>query len=228
MKLICFTHAGGNAAFFDIIKPELGGIEVVALEYAGHGSRHREQCFNSIETLADDLLFKFKDYFNGDYAFFGYSMGSIVMVEALKRITERGFKEPIHVFLAAHEPHTKYELLDYSEEEQDEWVKKRTVEFGAVPERLLNNKVYWRTYLPLLRADYTLIAKYDFANLGLRTNIPVSIFYSETDTPRADMNLWKNYFVGECDYYCFEGNHFFINQHYEEIAEIINEKLISH
>lgn len=80
-------------------------------------------------------------------------------------------------------------------------------------------------YLPLYRADYTLIGKYRFEKLDLKTGIPATVFYSETDTPLEDMELWKNYFTGDCKYYKFEGTHFFIQEHHREMAEIIREKL---
>lgn len=48
-------------------------------------------------------------------------------------------------------------------------------------------------------------------------------FYSETDTPRADMELWKKYFTGEL--YAFEGTHFFIQLNHEEMAGIIRDRM---
>ena len=226
-QLYCFTHAGGDASFFDNIKSSLPGIEVISLDYAGHGSRCDEDFYPDFASLADDLFEQIKTRIKGEYALLGYSMGSISAVEVLERILDSDIARPKHIFLAAHEPHTKSELLGFKEEEADEWVKRRTIEFGAIPERLWKNKVFWRVYLPLYRADYTVIAKYEFEKLDLKTDIPATFFYSETDTPREDMDLWKQFFIGECDYYQFEGNHFFINQHLDEITKIINEKLLS-
>lgn len=220
-QLICFTYAGGTAEFFNTIEPELDGIEVVKLDYAGHGARHREAHYKSFDDLAVDMLREVKLRMRGKYALFGYSMGSITLVEVLKRIIVQRLPAPAHVFLAAHEPHTKLELRGFTSDELDEWVKKRTIDFGAVPEKLLNNKVFWRMYLPLYRADYTIIGKYEFEKLDLKTEIPVDIFYSETDTPRQEMDLWRKYFRGDCEYHCYEGKHFFIQEHHSEMAAVI-------
>ena len=38
--LLCFPFAGGTASFFDMIEKDLEGIDLVKLEYAGHGTRH--------------------------------------------------------------------------------------------------------------------------------------------------------------------------------------------
>ncbi len=225
LQMFCFTYAGGNASFFDDIEKDIPEAEFIKLEYAGHGMRHRENFYSDFNELGADMFSELKYKQRGDYAMFGYSMGSISLVETLKRIIGNGLKLPEAVFLAAHEPHTKSELLGFEDNELDEWVKDRTIRFGAVPEKLMNNMVYWRTYLPLYRADYKIIGRFDFDKLDLDTDIPADIFFSETDTPYADMQLWSKYFKGSIDFHRFEGNHFFIKEHHREIADIIKGRL---
>ena len=222
-QLFCYTYAGGTAAFFDPIEKDLPGLSLVKPDYAGHGARRKEPFYGDFTELADDLFVRFREaYEGGDYALFGYSMGSITAAEVLKRIlADPDLLAPAHVFLAAHEPHTKAELTGYDPEELDEWVKERTIRFGGIPEKLLENKSFWRMYLPLYRADYSLIGKYRFEDLHFRTGIPATVFYSETDTPRKDMEEWRRFFTGECEYAEFPGQHFFIQEHHEEMARIM-------
>ena len=226
-QIFCFTYAGGNSSFFDVIEKDLYGFELVKPEYSGHGSRHKEPFYKNFSELSDDMFEKIKSqYSGGEYALFGYSMGSITAVQVLEKIINDGkMPKPDRIFLAAHEPHTKSELQNFSPDELDEWVKKRTVQFGAVPDELLNNKTFWRMYLPIYRADYSIIAKYDFKKFNLKTDIPAVIFYSETDTPLKEMKLWEKYFTGGCEYFEFSGTHFFIAQHHEEMAKIMRKKL---
>lgn len=224
-KLFCLTYAGGTAAFFDIIEKDLDGVEVVKLEYAGHGERHTEPFYKDFDQLADDIFERIRISLSGDYALFGYSMGSISAVEVLKRILSSDLPRPGHVFLAAHEPHTKSELLGFTTDELDEWVKQRTIRFGDVPEKLLNNRVFWRTYLPIYRADYSIIAGYQFEALHLKTDIPAAVFYSETDTSFSEMKQWERFFTGQISYHRFEGNHFFIRNHHKEMAKVITDEL---
>lgn len=226
-QLFLFTYAGGTAAFFDKIEKDLLEIELIKLEYSGHGERHKEPFYESIDELADDMfqLVK-KQYTGGEYSLFGYSMGAIVLVEVLNRIiSDVRMNEPSRVFLAAHEPHSKAELIGYSDDELDEWVKERTIKFGAIPEKLIHNKSFWRIYLPIYRADYSIIGKYLFEDLRLETKIPVTVFYSEADTPRKDMELWKKYFTGPCEFYQYEGTHFFLLKYHTEIADVIRERM---
>lgn len=222
-RLFCFTYAGGTRDFFRVIEADLDGVQIVPLEYAGHGKRHKEEFYKDFDELADDMFLEIKDSLCDNYALFGYSMGSIALVEVLKRIVQSGLPQPNNIFLAAHEPHTKSELLDFTKNELDEWVKVQTIRFGAVPEKLLNNRVFWRTYLPMYRADYTIIGKYDFEKLDFHVNIPATILYSETDTPFNEMVKWDNFFP--CEFHQFSGTHFFIRDHHTEIGNIIKDKI---
>ena len=226
-QLFCFPYAGGNAAFFDSIEKDLSDFHVTKLEYSGHGLRRKEPLYQSFDELAEDLYVSVKEQcVNENYALFGYSMGTISLVEVLRRIINR--KEmplPNHIFLAAHEPMTKAIFTGYPDEQIEDLVKARTIHFGTVPEKLVNNNSFWRMYIPLYTADYKLIGKYQFEKLDLKTYIPATVFYSETDTPYSDMMRWGEFFVGPIRYYKFEGNHFFIREHHEEMARILREEM---
>ena len=70
-----------------------------------------------------------------------------------------------------------------------------------------------------------MIGRYDFDNLPFKTDVPAVIFYSEQDTPRAQMELWRKYFTGNCEFVEYPGTHFFINEHYREMSALIRERL---
>lgn len=229
MQLFCLTYAGGTAAFYNQLDLKVdNNIELVKLEYAGHGVRHREQFYNDFFELADDMYDQIKGKINSnqEYALIGYSMGSISVVEILNLIIEKKeIKLPKCVFIAAHEPIPKLALAGYADGMTDEVVKERTIKFGGIPQKLINNNSFWRMYLPLYKNDYAIIGKYDFDMVTLKTDIPAIVFYSPTDTKKEDMLLWKKYFVGEIEFVEYEGNHFFIEQHCDDMCKIINNKL---
>ena len=187
MQLFCFTVAGGTATFFNQLEelcvPELG---LVKLEYPGHGLRRKEKLCETFQELSLDLYEQIRKKYSGqEYAMMGYSMGSIALLETLWRVLEKNeLPEPKHIFLAAHEPEIVINMRENSSEKSDEYVKNRTIHFGGVPDRLVDNKTFWRMYLPLYRADYQMISKYDFDSLKYVSGIPVTIFFSEQDTPR--------------------------------------------
>lgn len=218
-QLFCFTYAGGRAAFFDRLREDLPGADVQAPEYPGHGERHREPLLTDLSALADDQFRLFRAaYSGGSYALLGYSMGSVTLVEVLRRILENGYPAPVCVFPAAHMPYTDPELA--GEDVPDEVLRERTIAFGAVPEQLLQNKSFWRMYLPLFRADYTLLGRYRFDRRPFPPQIPAVVFYSETDTPLDGMRGWQALFPG-CRFAAFTGQHFFICGCHRQMAEQI-------
>lgn len=228
MKLFCLTYAGGNAAFYDNLEKQLADcIDFIKFEYSGHGKRHKEKFYSSMEELADDAYKYLSQSIvdSDEYAIIGYSMGSIGAIELLKRILQENFKLPKRVFLAAHEPHTKTELAGFDSDENEELVKERTIKFGAVPEQLISNHSFWRMYLPIYKADYSIIGKYSFENLTIETDIPATVLYSRTDTPFDEIEKWTKYFVKECQFVEFIGNHFFIQNNIEKVAGVIRDVL---
>jgi len=229
MQLFCFPYAGGTADFFRQLEPWLlTSIELVKLEYAGHGTRYWEPVYSDFTQLADDLYAAVKRLCRpGEgYALFGYSMGSVAAAEVLSRILRAGeLPLPERVFLAAHGPSVKGELRGFQGDEADEWVKCRTVSLGGVPEKLLENRTFWRVYLPLYRADYILITNYDFDKLTLACEIPLTCLCGSQDILTEEIKEWKRYFRGECEFVEFEGNHFFITEHRQELAELIADRL---
>lgn len=229
MQLFCFPYAGGTADFFNQLKPWFPpSIELVKLEYAGHGARRREPAYADFSQLADDLYAAVKRMYRPgeDYALFGYSMGSVAAAEVLSRILrKKELPPPMWMFLAAHGPSVKGELRNFRGDEADEWVKRRTIVLGGVPEKLLENRTFWRVYLPLYRADYTLITNYDFRRLTLACEIPLTGLYGSQDILSEEMGAWKRYFQGECEFVEFEGSHFFITEHQKEVVELIVKQL---
>lgn len=228
MQLFCFTFAGGTAAFFNQLEEACTSqIEFIKLEYPGHGLRYKEKLCDTFQELSQDLYQQMQGkYSGGEYALMGYSMGSIAVLETLRFLVGMGeLPRPKHIFLAAHEPKVVVDLEKYSSEELVEYVKNRTILFGGVPEQLLNNNSFWRVYLPLYKADYLMISKYNFENQKFTSDIPATVFYSEKDTPREGIEQWKKYFIGSCEFIEYTGTHFFINEHYKEVAVHIKERL---
>ena len=229
MKLFCLSYAGGNATFYKGIEEKFNNnIELIKLEYSGHGDRRKEPFYNSFKELAVDLYKLVKnEVSNGeDYAMFGYSMGSIGVIELLKLIELKNeIAMPKHIFLAAHEPNTIKAPIELSDEELTTLIKNRTIQLGGVPKVLIDNNSFWRTYLPVISADYKMIVHYSFEDFNYQTTLPTTIFYSQEDTPIAEMEKWHNICIGEIDYYRFSGSHFFMKEHEKEISHIVLNKL---
>jgi surfactin synthase thioesterase subunit len=223
--LFCFTYSGGSGDIFKPLSQYLkDSIEVVRLEYAGHEKRHAEPFYAGFDDLVEDLFPIIYDKVANcdcEYAFLGYSFGCIAAVEMLKRM-EGYVRLPNLIILASHQPEAREELIALGDDLSNDKIKDITIKYGGIPERLRTNKSFWDFYLPIYRADYQIIKKYDFSSLR-HSNIPAVVLYSDEDIPKLVISKWSNLF-DKCMYYNFNGGHFFIGCHYEEVAKIIRKE----
>ena len=229
MQLLCFTYAGGKSDFYEKLQENLGcDIRVIALDYPGHGKRRNEKLLNDIDELGKDMFEQLQSVcnFKEPYGIFGYSMGCIVSLCLYDIICKNGLNLPQHIFLAAHFPHTNKLYLKFNDSAYEDELKNHIGKFGGIPEKLLNNSAFWRMYLPMYRDDFYAIGTYDFEKRKPVIDTSATIFYSESDTPYQDMKEWKRFLIAGTQYVRFEGNHFFMNEHCEEISEIIRRKLL--
>lgn len=227
--MFCFTFAGGNASFYDELEKEIGNsIDVIKVEYSGHGKRHKEPFYYSFDELSDDIYPLIKEKVSADglpYAIMGYSMGSIAASVILKKIIDEDeITLPRHLFLAAHEPVSRHELEGVADDEVDGYVKERTIQFGDVSDELLYNATFWKVYLPIYRADYGMISRFDFEDLKENISVPTTLFYSESDTPYSVMKGWKKFYPN-IEFIDYKGSHFFIREHTKEMSEVIRKRL---
>lgn len=226
MQLFCFTHAGGTSAFYDQIENVSNkDIEFIKLEYSGHGRRIKEPLYKDLNEAILDLYNLFtKNYDGGSYAFIGYSMGSLLAVCLLNYIKKnRILKLPLCIFLCAHSPKIIIDMNKVSCDNIDEYVKQSTIKFNAIPKSLINNKTYWRMFLPIYKSDYLLINNFDITKMNFKTSVPSIILYGKNDSITENVYLWDNYFVGENAYYDFDGDHFFIYNNINKVTSIIEK-----
>lgn len=225
-QLFCIPYAGGTASFFRNVSGFLGSdMEVHLLEYAGHGNRRKESFYENLDSMLYDIANKIKTLRDAKrpYFIFGYSMGCMVTYEVVTRYFQQD--TPAHIFLAAHEPpHLPFRGKDFALLNDDEFVEAMEA-FGGVDERIKNNKRFWDIFLPPMRADYRYLNEYTWESGHEKLSCNVTVFYSEEDTKQKDMQQWEQHTLGEICLKRFDGNHFFLKEHEQEVASIILDLL---
>ena len=102
----------------------------------------------------------------------------------------------------------------------------RAKSLGGLDTRLLENKRFVEVYLRPMVSDFRHLFEYRYKDYGRTSHCDTTFFYSESDTKKKDVGQWEKLIDGSYEYYEMGSNHFFINQYYDEMAEVINEKLI--
>ena len=227
-KLFCIPYAGGRADLFREFAADMPkDITVIPLEYAGHGTRAKEDFYQNFKEMTRDVASIIEGQITEgeDFALFGYSMGSVVAYEiAARRLLTR---QPSKLFLASHEaPGTEWESKGYSEMD-DVTFAKAIVAFGGFDrfeEKFLENRHFRRMIFDPIREDYRLISEYNWKPTE-KLEIPATLFYAPNDVSPEKAKKWQNRFAGELERIEIGRNHFFIKEYPKELAEMITERM---
>lgn len=225
MKIIMLACAGGNGVMFQNMSGCLSEfLESIIYDYPGHGRRIQLPLLTSLKEIANDFIKEMKkiDLFNGQsYTLLGYSMGSLVCYEVVRRLIEENLKLPEHLFLCASTTKyiKKYERnLAYSNEELYSYLK----ELGGTSNELLENKEFQEFYFPIIKSDLLAIDSYQ-NDTSILLPVQSTILYGSKDRySDSEVQLWKNY-IQECSFSKIEGGHFFIHESETIVVQIIIE-----
>ena len=228
MKLIMLPCAGGSSLMFQGIKDQLPAtINSLALDYAGHGRRAdrplREDFLKIVAEIFEYLRETNFD-FQEDYAFLGYSMGSVISYELTKKIQRANLPLPRHLFLCASAPvgyEKKEQIASIPNEELYHYLKQS----GGTNQELLNNQDFQDFYYPIIAADLIAINNYELKK-DIDLTVPVTVISGSQDKySQEDVLAWQDY-CQKCDFERLVGGHFFIYECPRELVDIISARLI--
>ncbi len=227
LHLYCLPFAGGSSYGYKGLElaATKHGIKVLPLELPGRGRRINEKLLNSIEEMAEDTLSQLIINLKDPYAIFGHSMGTLIGYVLTKKILMKGLTPPVHLFFSGSggpsvpNAHSKLHLKSKAD------FLAGIREFGGSPAEVLENPELMLFFEPILRADFR--ATETFAYYPSEPfNIPITCMIGLSEqTTHMEALAWRKETVAGLDILDFPGNHFFIFDHFQQIADIINRKL---
>ncbi len=230
-KIFALPNAGGTAKLFRKLKNTLAeqGVELLDLDYARHGARSSEPAYSTFAEMAEDMasVIQKNKSEEDEIILFGYSMGALVTYDILTRcFSEQERKQVSHLFLAAHEPpHIEFCGAKFADCDEKTFISGMQ-EMGGLDDRLIGNPRFLKIFVEQIRSDYRLINGYVWNGEKGTITVPVTILYSEEDTPLSRIGQWRDY-VSDPDTFsveAFEGGHFFIRDATDRIAELLVSK----
>lgn len=231
IKLFCLPYAGGSATVYNKWRTYLNpNIQLVPIEMAGRGARFKESFYQSITEAVNDLYTNIDFKANHDpYAFFGHSMGSILVYELCRKIAADNRKGPAHIFVSGmYPPHIKKERKILHQLPLAEF-KAEIIKIGGTPREVFENQELMDFFLPILKADYKIFENYQYLPNDTKFDCGIMVFNGLSDqTTSAEMLEWGKYTSGFSKLYQYEGGHFFIHNHTAMIVDVINNTLGSY
>jgi len=224
-RLFCFPYAGGGASAFNdwaALLPE--HVELCIVQMPGREERLREDLITNMKQLVDELVNELLAYTDRPFAFFGHSMGAMVCYEVACRLREKSLVLPQHLFLSAR---AAPQLQDNSEPlrflDSDEFIERLHALYGAVPEAIRQSAELQEVFLPVLRADVTLLETYEYVAVE-PLDCPVTVFGGADDPAisKAMLAGWQEQTSASFAQNQFQGGHFYVHaQRDAVVAELV-------
>lgn len=230
IKLFCLPYAGGSArtVYANWRKTIAPSIELIPVELAGRGQRIAEPFYKSFEHAVEDAYaIVTSQAGDSDYALFGHSMGAHISYELTHKMIESGKKPPLHLFASGRRaPHTQRESDKIMHKLSESEFKEELLKLNGTPKELFEHPELLELIIPILRNDYRILEVYGSSPEREPLNIPFTIFNGDKDElNEEEVEGWKRHSTLKCTYHTFDGDHFFINQHYLKVIELINSTL---
>lgn len=221
IQLFLLPYAGGSILSFMKLKRFLSNcIEAIPVEYSGRGSRKNEKLLENYTDFCKDVVINILNKRNNKipFALLGYSMGSIITYDILsKNIFDQEAK---HCFFCAESSPIETKKIDNLSNNKE--LCEKLYLLGGVKETNSQSNEF-SNIINLIKNDYNVLSQYKYD--GSSININSSIIYSIYDKTCTNMENWSRVISGSINYYQIGMNHFFINDYYRELAEIINKEL---
>lgn len=224
VKLFCFPYAGGTAGVYSKWKNYgNNNVEIIPVELAGHGKKICKPLNNTIEDEVNQIFNEVVNQIkNCPYALFGHSMGTLIIYELVNKIDSYNLPPPIHSFMSGKlPPHITAKEVYYTLPDNE--FKKKIINLGGTPKIVAENEELFDIYLPILKSDYKMVEQYKYKPNPGKWPFDISVFFGSNDnlTDYGNIREWSLYTEKVCNYYEFDGNHFFIHEHEEEIVNMI-------
>lgn len=215
VRLLCLPYAGAGASVYrrwhDDMAPE---VEVVAVQPPGRENRIRDAAHHCMEALVDELMDAIDGFEHRPLALFGHSFGATVAFE-LAHVMSAAGQPPTLLAVSGRRPPHEPPYGENSRGPQkldDASLIARMRELGGTPEEVLEHEELLQLLLPVLRADFTILKRYQPPERpALECPMVVYGGVDDPDVPPAALDAWRRHGAGHVPVERFAGGHFYLD-----------------
>eukprot|EP01060_Flectonema_neradi_P004679 TRINITY_DN13056_c0_g1_i1.p1 TRINITY_DN13056_c0_g1~~TRINITY_DN13056_c0_g1_i1.p1 ORF type:complete len:391 (+),score=66.57 TRINITY_DN13056_c0_g1_i1:66-1175(+) len=244
IRLFCFPYLGGSADFVKGVQPLLPpDIEVVAIQYPGHGRRMGQTPIDNLKQFLSECSEALLPAIRGcpDYAFFGYSMGCYLCQELAIYLKANYDTWPSKMIMASQNPKFVVCTDPILDRLTDDGIMEQLKSVGGLPDALLEAPELVRMMIPLYRADSKLSEQdesdaHHWEEELSKGNIPLldTLYFGyagkgEREINRESLANWSRLSSTHSDF-CqvriFEGGHLFIDESLDLMCRMLAKDLL--
>ena len=226
MKLFCFPHAGGFSLYYGFLrKHEYQYIDKILLfDYPRNSFTFNGSPADFQQYVDAAVAFiKANKAENEPYMLFGHSMGAFIACEAGIAMQNKYGDAPAGVIASGQNPPYSVTLGKLQEMPSDlyEFAKR----LGGVPQKILDNKQMCEKLYRFAEADMKAVSMYRPTPICGDERLEYGMLLCGADdfiVDRAYQSHWDKTFRHIFMDKVLPGEHFYINNHQDEIATLID------
>lgn len=233
LRLFCFPCAGSIATAYSTWSNNLpSDVEVCLVQLPGRGSRIREKPFTSLSALVQTLVPILQPHLDIPFAFFGHSMGALLGFEVARQLRRQVNPIPIHLFACSSSAPQRPILNPIHTLPEAAFVAELSHRYNAIPQPVLQNSELMQLFLPVLRADLTMLETYVYTN-EKPLDCPITVFGGLQDSATSSLNLaeWREQTGSFFTLRMFPGDHFFLHNDKLPFLQVLSqymEQVLAH
>jgi surfactin synthase thioesterase subunit len=219
---VVFPHAGAAAASYRELATALAaGGDTYIVQYPQRADRLSDPAPDTVHDLALGLFEAGPWARVAPLRLFGHSMGAVVAFEFARVAQSRDASVRRLWVSAGPAPCTVSSLpvLPTS----DDGMLADLADLGGTDPALLADEEFAELLTTAMRADYQAINRYHCA-AEVRIDADIHVLGAREDH-RVDaetLRLWENHTVGAFELSLYDGGHFYLNQHIDDVAAQVN------
>jgi medium-chain acyl-[acyl-carrier-protein] hydrolase len=226
LRLVCFPYGGGGASVYRTWPQGLpDNVEVLAIDLPGRERRFRERPFDRLGPLVAALTDAVAPELSPPFAIYGHSLGALVGFSFARELRRRELPGPVHMFLSGRRAPQLPERAPIHALPDPEFLA-GVRRLGGVPDAVFNDAEIMAFFLPVLRADFTLVETASFA-AAPPLACPITALGGVTDeraTPE-ELDAWRVHTSAAFERKLFSGGHFYLQTERDALLAWLSAEL---
>lgn len=221
-QIFLLHYAGGDRNSFRPLIEELHAhFQIETPELPGRGDRMSEPPLKSKQEAVADVLEQIKRTRLKEvpYLIYGHSMGAILGFEICDAM-EKEEDAPVH-FVATGYPGPGVKdtapIAGLPKAEFFAEVRK----LGGISDEVMQYEELLDFFEPVLRGDFGLLENTSNQIPNIKIKTPIYAIMGKSEKYALNIRNWVNYTEGTCECQIVNGNHFFINQNFNYLSQVI-------
>lgn len=223
LRLFCFHHSGGTAAFFrswGLILPST--VELIAVQLSGREMRSSQPLATDVRAITKEIVDNFYAYQTVPFMFFGHSLGGLIAFEVAHELRMCHLKLPKHLIVSGRNAPQTISSNEKLHNLSDDLFIKGLEKYQGFSSEILQHKELMNTLLPRLRADFALSETYQYSPKA-PLDCPIMAMGGSDDPTVSQQELaaWETQTTKKFSVNLFPGGHFFLNTYKKEVVAVI-------